>query len=157
MKLRCVICEHTQEAEHLAVACGGCGARGAMQVVATNAGLRPGEPVVGPSRVPITRGRESALRGADEEPLEVTRARNKRRLELVAAGLSLSEARQKAVEDVPIQCGRCGGEDRACPVCRGRAMAPTDKLRQERAGAGERRGSRRTTKRPPGRVARVSE
>jgi hypothetical protein len=158
VRLRCVICGGEQEAEHLAVACAGCGARGAMKMVSARAGLlQPGEPVCGPSRVPITRGRESEMRGPLEEPLEVTRARASIRRSLGERGLSAEAAEREAIKMVPIQCGLCGGTDDGCRVCLGRATAPTQRLLDERAGAGRRRGSRRAAKRPPGPVARVSE
>jgi hypothetical protein len=155
MKLRCVVCQHQQEAEHLAVRCEGCGAAKSMQMVATFDGLKPGEPICGPSKVPHSRGVESQLRGPLEEPLHVTRERAQVYRVSIGGGMTRENARAYAIRQVPIQCGRCGGDDPRCNVCLGVATVPTDRLREERAPKQKRRP--RKTRTPQGRVARVSE
>lgn len=153
MKLRCAVCQHVQEAEHVAVRCGGCGSSKAMQMVATVGGLRPGEPICGPSRVPISGGSRAAMRGAYEEPVEVTRERWVVYMGLLDTGLRRPDALRESRRRVPVQCGRCGGDDAGCPVCGGLATAPTEALRAARAPrAASKRGSRR-----PKRVARVAD
>jgi hypothetical protein len=134
VKLRCMVCDHRQDGEHLAVRCEGCGARQSMTFAPVAGGLRPGEPIVGMSRAPITRLPLSQMRGPYDEPLEVTRERNAHQRTLVAVGVDPLEAYRRAEAEVPIQCGRCGGEDAGCNVCLGRATAPTEALAHAKRG-----------------------
>lgn len=158
MKLRCVVCEHVQDAEHLAVACEGCGARQTMKMAPVEGGLRPGEPIVGVSRVPISRPPLSQLRGPLDEPLEVTRQRHRLAGVLMEQGVRLEEARARALAEVPVQCGSCGGRSVACGYCCGRATAPTEAWRAARAKPAAKVKRKRRPKAPPGgSVARVAD
>jgi hypothetical protein len=136
VKLLCKLCQHVQDAEHLAVRCGGCGARQSMTFAPGAPTLKPGEPIVGPSRAPITGG----LRGPLDEPLDVTRQRHAAMMAMVRAGVNMEVARNRAMNEVPVQCGRCGGELAGCKVCGGVATAPTAALVEERTRRG---GTRR--------------
>lgn len=146
----CKLCKHEQEAAHLAVRCSGCGARQSMTFAPTTPTLKPGEPIVGPSRVPHTGLPLSQRRGPQEEPLEVTRERTTVRRALQERGMFAADAIREAYRRVPVQCGRCGGDDDACPVCSGVATAPTEALseaRKPKKRSGTRRsGSRATTR-----------
>lgn len=127
MKLVCKLCQHKQDGDHLAVRCEGCGEGRCMTFAPTTEGWKPGEPMVGPSRVAITGGSRAAMRGPQQEPLEVTRER-RAAFEEARRGYPLEQARAMALLRVPVQCGLCGGVKPDCAVCRGVATVPTAEL-----------------------------
>lgn len=156
MKAGCMVCAWIGEVANVAAPCGGCGAHQALRPVRESelAGwLKPGDPICGPSRVETNRPPLSQMRSVLDEPLEVTRARVAARERLEAGGMEREQARAAAVVEVPIQCGLCGGKDRACRWCLGRATAPTAVLT---AAARPKRSKGRRQSAPQTQVARVA-
>lgn len=149
MNVYCVVCRWCGQAENLGGRCPSCGAD-ALRPGST-LGWKLGEPMVGLSRVPLTRPPEGQLRGPLDEPLDVTRERVGVKRQLLDGGMAPVDAQRESEQRVPVQCGSCGGGDDHCRHCGGRASAPTAELGRQRAAAAKKRPGRRK-----GAVARVA-